>query len=175
MIDNPEYKGEWKPRQIDNPDYKGAWESTLVMPCSANRLMKCSMISLLFSMLLLYSLIASPLWVLRVHAVHAILVDLDACVKTLVPSLNMESTCSQVLCVSLSKQKEINTHQLLQQVGSFNVQLSPPVDHMHCLVRRQVLLHYLCLLDDGDHVTGWEPHLVGCHEKLERIFVHPHG
>merc|ERR1719507_2664043 len=25
MIDNPEYKGEWKPRQIDNPDYKGAW------------------------------------------------------------------------------------------------------------------------------------------------------
>merc|ERR1719323_748850 len=25
MIDNPEYKGEWKPRQIDNPDYKGPW------------------------------------------------------------------------------------------------------------------------------------------------------
>jgi len=25
MIDNPEYKGEWKPRQIDNPAYKGAW------------------------------------------------------------------------------------------------------------------------------------------------------
>merc|ERR1711884_488112 len=24
-IDNPEYKGEWKPRQIDNPDYKGPW------------------------------------------------------------------------------------------------------------------------------------------------------
>merc|ERR1719499_2869380 len=22
---NPEYKGEWKPKQIDNPDYKGAW------------------------------------------------------------------------------------------------------------------------------------------------------
>merc|ERR1711936_1513446 len=21
MIDNPEYKGEWKPRQIDNPDH----------------------------------------------------------------------------------------------------------------------------------------------------------
>ena len=25
MIDNPEYKGEWKPRQIDNPNYKGEW------------------------------------------------------------------------------------------------------------------------------------------------------
>merc|ERR1711973_657118 len=25
LIDNPEYKGEWKPRQIDNPDYKGPW------------------------------------------------------------------------------------------------------------------------------------------------------
>merc|ERR1719447_1795387 len=25
MIDNPEYKGEWKPKQIDNPDYKGPW------------------------------------------------------------------------------------------------------------------------------------------------------
>ena len=25
MIDNPEYKGEWKPKQIDNPEYKGAW------------------------------------------------------------------------------------------------------------------------------------------------------
>merc|ERR1719397_586044 len=25
MIDNPEYKGEWKPKQIDNPEYKGKW------------------------------------------------------------------------------------------------------------------------------------------------------
>ena len=25
MVDNPEYKGEWKPRQIDNPAYKGVW------------------------------------------------------------------------------------------------------------------------------------------------------
>jgi calreticulin len=25
MIDNPEYKGVWKARQIDNPSYKGAW------------------------------------------------------------------------------------------------------------------------------------------------------
>lgn len=25
MIDNPEYKGEWKPKQIDNPNYKGVW------------------------------------------------------------------------------------------------------------------------------------------------------
>merc|ERR1739844_16441 len=24
-MDDPEYKGEWKPRQIDNPEYKGAW------------------------------------------------------------------------------------------------------------------------------------------------------
>jgi calreticulin len=30
MIDNPEYKGEWKPRQIDNPDYKGAWEHPVI-------------------------------------------------------------------------------------------------------------------------------------------------
>jgi len=26
MIPNPEYKGEWKPRQIDNPNYQGEWE-----------------------------------------------------------------------------------------------------------------------------------------------------
>merc|ERR1719333_1139575 len=25
MIDNPEYKGEWKPKQIPNPAYKGKW------------------------------------------------------------------------------------------------------------------------------------------------------
>ena len=25
MIDNPEYKGEWKPKQIKNPSYKGKW------------------------------------------------------------------------------------------------------------------------------------------------------
>merc|ERR1712212_391129 len=25
MIDNPDYKGEWKPKQIDNPDFKGKW------------------------------------------------------------------------------------------------------------------------------------------------------
>lgn len=26
MIDNPEYKGEWEPKQIDNPSYKGVWK-----------------------------------------------------------------------------------------------------------------------------------------------------
>merc|ERR1711942_210318 len=25
MVDNPEYKGEWKPKEIVNPDYKGPW------------------------------------------------------------------------------------------------------------------------------------------------------
>jgi calreticulin len=25
MIDNPDYKGEWKPKQIPNPAYKGRW------------------------------------------------------------------------------------------------------------------------------------------------------
>lgn len=25
MIDNPEYKGEWTPKQIDNPNYQGEW------------------------------------------------------------------------------------------------------------------------------------------------------
>jgi calreticulin len=25
MIDNPEYKGEWKAKKIPNPDYKGSW------------------------------------------------------------------------------------------------------------------------------------------------------
>lgn len=25
MIDNPEFKGEWKAKKIDNPDYKGSW------------------------------------------------------------------------------------------------------------------------------------------------------
>merc|ERR1712168_947559 len=27
MIDNPDYKGEWKPEMIDNPDYKGEWKA----------------------------------------------------------------------------------------------------------------------------------------------------
>lgn len=26
MIPNPEYKGEWSPKQIDNPNYKGVWK-----------------------------------------------------------------------------------------------------------------------------------------------------
>lgn len=26
MVDNPEFKGEWKPKQIDNPKYKGEWQ-----------------------------------------------------------------------------------------------------------------------------------------------------
>lgn len=26
MIPNPEYKGEWSPKQIDNPNYKGIWK-----------------------------------------------------------------------------------------------------------------------------------------------------
>ena len=30
MIDNPEYKGEWKPRQIDNPAYKGKWVHPMI-------------------------------------------------------------------------------------------------------------------------------------------------
>merc|ERR1719184_25962 len=25
MIDNPDYKGEWKPKQIPNPNYSGVW------------------------------------------------------------------------------------------------------------------------------------------------------
>merc|ERR1712240_484600 len=25
MVDNPEYKGEWKPKEIPNPAYKGPW------------------------------------------------------------------------------------------------------------------------------------------------------
>jgi calreticulin len=25
QIDNPEYKGEWKPKRIANPEYKGKW------------------------------------------------------------------------------------------------------------------------------------------------------
>merc|ERR1711881_802972 len=30
MGNNPEYKGEWKPKQIDNPDYKGPWVHPMV-------------------------------------------------------------------------------------------------------------------------------------------------
>ena len=30
MIDNPDFKGEWKPRQIDNPSYKGKWVHPMV-------------------------------------------------------------------------------------------------------------------------------------------------
>lgn len=25
VIDNPDYKGEWKPKEIKNPEYKGKW------------------------------------------------------------------------------------------------------------------------------------------------------
>ena len=30
MINNPEFKGEWKPKQIDNPDYKGPWVHPMI-------------------------------------------------------------------------------------------------------------------------------------------------
>ena len=30
MVDNPEYKGPWKPTMIDNPEYKGEWEHPMV-------------------------------------------------------------------------------------------------------------------------------------------------
>ena len=30
MIDNPDYKGAWKPNMIDNPDYKGLWEHPMI-------------------------------------------------------------------------------------------------------------------------------------------------
>jgi len=30
MIDNPEHKGEWKPKKIPNPDYKGPWEHPMI-------------------------------------------------------------------------------------------------------------------------------------------------
>lgn len=30
MIDNPEYKGPWKPKMIDNPEYKGEWEHPMI-------------------------------------------------------------------------------------------------------------------------------------------------
>ena len=30
MIDNPEYKGPWKPKMIDNPEYKGEWVHPMI-------------------------------------------------------------------------------------------------------------------------------------------------
>jgi len=27
MIDNPDYKGEWKPKKMKNPEYKGVWKA----------------------------------------------------------------------------------------------------------------------------------------------------
>jgi len=30
MIDNPEFKGEWKPAMVDNPAYKGEWVHPMV-------------------------------------------------------------------------------------------------------------------------------------------------
>merc|ERR1719264_1777481 len=27
MMDNPEFKGEWRVKRISNPDYKGVWEA----------------------------------------------------------------------------------------------------------------------------------------------------
>ena len=30
MIDNPDYKGEWKAPMIDNPDHKGPWEHPMI-------------------------------------------------------------------------------------------------------------------------------------------------
>merc|ERR1711920_587748 len=30
MIDNPEFKGEWKAPKIANPDYKGEWEHPMI-------------------------------------------------------------------------------------------------------------------------------------------------
>ena len=30
MIDNPDFKGPWKPKMIDNPDYKGPWKHPMI-------------------------------------------------------------------------------------------------------------------------------------------------
>ena len=40
---------------------------------------------------------------------------------------------------------------------------------------KTLLTYNFSFFDDWDHVTGWEPHLIGGHEQLEGVLVHPHG
>ena len=65
----------------------------------------------------------------------------------------------------------LDAHELLEEVGHVDGQLGTTVDHVHRPVRGDVLLKDLCLLDDGNHVAGGEPQLVGPHQQLERPLV----
>ena len=73
--------------------------------------------------------------------VNAILVNLNSCVKALVPSLNPELSCSEVFGVPLPEQKELHTHHLLEKVGRVHVQLGSPVDHVHAAISTDILLN----------------------------------
>ena len=78
--------------------------------------------------------------------VNAILVNLNSCVKALVPSLNPELPSSEVFSVSLPEQEELDAHHLLKQVGRVHVQLGAPVHHVHAPVCAHVLLYNCCFL-----------------------------
>ena len=45
---------------------------------------------------------AGPFWVLWMDAVHTVLIDLHSTSNTLIPGLNVQGSCSQILGVSLS-------------------------------------------------------------------------
>merc|ERR1719500_266405 len=155
------------------------------------------MISLLFSILLEYSLMANfsavpskpkkvldvqlgtllkarPVWVFRVHAVNTILIDLNSCVKAFIPSLDSELPSTEIFCVSLPEQEELDAHHLLEEIRCVHVELGPAVHHQHTTVCADFFLHNGCFLDDGDHLTGGEAHLVSSHQELKGVLVNPH-
>ena len=51
--------------------------------------------------------------------------------EALVPSLDGECSLPFVESVPLPEQEELHAHELLQEVGSINVQLGTPINHVN--------------------------------------------
>ena len=118
---------------------------------------------------------AGPLGVLRVDRVEANFIDDDSVGEGLVPGVDCQGSVLLVEGVSLAEEQVLDTHDLLEQVGSFNVELGSSVDNMDAGGLVNLLVDDLRFLDDGNHLAGGEPHLVGHHDQLEGVLVDTNG
>ena len=118
---------------------------------------------------------AGPLRVLRVDRVEANLIDDDPVGEGLVPGVDCQGSVLLVEGVSLAEEQVLDTHDLLEQVGSFNVELGSSVDNVDAGGLVNLLVDDLRFLDDGNHLAGGEPHLVGHHDQLEGLLVDTNG
>ena len=118
---------------------------------------------------------AGPLRVLRVDRVEANLIDDDPVGEGLVPGVDCQGSVLLVEGVSLAEEQVLDTHDLLEQVGSFNVELGSSVDDVDAGGLVNLLVDDLRFLDDGNHLASGEPHLVGHHDQLEGLLVDTNG